>query len=734
MSCCGIDNEGGVPSGGGGGGGGGGESWAATLAIGNTTGGTDAVISAGDRIVGAGAVPILGVGGAPNGTVSLTSGSAVAASGQAGSGIVLITGAGDGAGDGGQLYMQTSQGGLTNGDGGDAVMFLAAGQGSGRGGSLSITLGSGGPTGQSGFFNVIGQNAGAGANAGDFFVNLGQGAEGGDCILQAGPGLVTRGGRIVLTGNQGPIGGALIFTAGNSTSGAGQPAQIFAGNAGGGGDFDGGDVELYGRSPINNGIGGGLRVFCAGAEVGSTGSGGGAEFNLGPGPGFGTGDGGSFTVNGAAAGGNGGVGGSAAFETGDGPLSGSGDGGAFTVETGSSGLTGGSAGSVSFTTGDGGASGGNGGSFTIALGDGVANGGSGGDFIVTAGDAALSGGGAGAAGIISMTTGSGRTSPAFGSGGDLTLTTGGGSASSSGDGGSMVFTTGSRGASGGNGGSFTIHTGDGDSGGTINILAGDKDNGAASSGGDINITAGNNASGAGFAGDIVLTPGDDLVGTNHGEVQVSGFFRADDGVTIPESAAAPRPATGGRGNFWVRNDSPCVPMFTDDTGADFNLLSGSATNVGVEVCDIGDLDGPATIWAGAGGGLGDTYGSLVIAKAASTVTRMQYICTQVGTADDVQLLIHDASGNLVANTAVTAVALGLQTLNLVAPLALTAGTAYYLSIWANTNGSQFQRLSGRSNAGTGPALGVLTANSGDTLDPLVLTNRQTVRFWVSAVP
>ena len=31
----------------------------------------------------------------------------------------------------------------------------------------------------------------------------------------------------------------------------------------------------------------------------------------------------------------------------------------------------------------------------------------------------------------------------------------------------------------------------------------------------------------------------------------------------------------GYGQFWVKDDAPNVPMFTDDTGADFNLTASS---------------------------------------------------------------------------------------------------------------------------------------------------------------
>jgi hypothetical protein len=45
------------------------------------------------------------------------------------------------------------------------------------------------------------------------------------------------------------------------------------------------------------------------------------------------------------------------------------------------------------------------------------------------------------------------------------------------------------------------------------------------------------------------------------------------GLMIKEQAAATADVPGF-GQFWVKNDAPNVPMFTDDDGEDFNLLAG----------------------------------------------------------------------------------------------------------------------------------------------------------------
>lgn len=78
---------------------------------------------------------------------------------------------------------------------------------------------------------------------------------------------------------------------------------------------------------------------------------------------------------------------------------------------------------------------------------------------------------------------------------------------------------------------------------------------------------------------------------------VQGFntsMRLHDGVSlaIEELGAAPADAAGF-GQFWVRNDVPNVPMFTDDTGTDFELnAGGNVFNVGLP------LDNQIAVWTG----------------------------------------------------------------------------------------------------------------------------------------
>lgn len=42
----------------------------------------------------------------------------------------------------------------------------------------------------------------------------------------------------------------------------------------------------------------------------------------------------------------------------------------------------------------------------------------------------------------------------------------------------------------------------------------------------------------------------------------------------------------GRGQFWVRDDSPNLPMYTDDLGVDFELLAGSTVSTTAALVDV----------------------------------------------------------------------------------------------------------------------------------------------------
>ncbi|MEZ5992254.1 MAG: hypothetical protein R3E76_07860 [Planctomycetota bacterium] len=70
-------------------------------------------------------------------------------------------------------------------------------------------------------------------------------------------------------------------------------------------------------------------------------------------------------------------------------------------------------------------------------------------------------------------------------------------------------------------------------------------------------------------------------GTTGKVIQNSGVTLADDdhiigpsAVTMEEQAAA-LPVASGQGQFWVKDNSPSAPKFTDDTGIDHDLMLGS---------------------------------------------------------------------------------------------------------------------------------------------------------------
>lgn len=66
-------------------------------------------------------------------------------------------------------------------------------------------------------------------------------------------------------------------------------------------------------------------------------------------------------------------------------------------------------------------------------------------------------------------------------------------------------------------------------------------------------------------------------------------------ATLAEQASVGAPGAGN-GTIWVRNDTPTVPVFTDDTAADFNLLAWSPDKRPARVATLGDI---ANLAAGA---------------------------------------------------------------------------------------------------------------------------------------
>ena len=76
----------------------------------------------------------------------------------------------------------------------------------------------------------------------------------------------------------------------------------------------------------------------------------------------------------------------------------------------------------------------------------------------------------------------------------------------------------------------------------------------------------------------------DLTGLGGGSIQMAEI------AAVPGGAPA---AT--KGKYWVRNDAPNVPMFTDDAGTDFILSGGGLSKKGVVTTDADDGEGIYTL-------------------------------------------------------------------------------------------------------------------------------------------
>lgn len=326
--------------------GGGAGSLAATLVVGNVTGGTSIVVSNGDLVRGVDAATGLPLalrggnssgGGAAGAQASLTGGNGDAA----GAGGVALVQGGDGgatAGTGAGANLFAGNGGTGNSAGGIAYVAggaargAFAGAGQGAGGAVQIFGGTGGNGGASvgggisivggtswsgsgGAVSALGGTAAGAAGAGGAFTagggdSLGA-ARGGDVTLQAGTGGPSAGPGGLLhvyaghggTGNS--DGGALDVYAGNArgffagTSTGNGGALILSGGYGGnGGTSTGGSVSVLGGQNWS-GVGGAASL-AGGGGSGNNHAGGAASIAGGAG-GISNGNGGSVSISGGAA-------------------------------------------------------------------------------------------------------------------------------------------------------------------------------------------------------------------------------------------------------------------------------------------------------------------------------------------------------------------------------------------------------------------------------------------------
>jgi len=302
--------------------------FASTLVAGNTTGGTDVEVSAGDALllVENAAVPWSSVAtkgavwvkdDAPNtlyftddagtdfqigGTGALGSDLATTLTGgnttggtdiELSSGDSIITAAGSG-GSGGVDMAITAGAGDGFGIGGDVTITSGAGGASGAlGGTASLLGGEG--TSAGGQARVKGGAAASGSNvAGGVGALLGGSGDGGG-----------NGGAVsILAGTAGATGAGGTLTAqagtGGATSGSGGVLALKGGNGDGGGN--GGAASLFGGLPGSGGNGSGGNATIGGGNGDGSGDGGGVFVEGGPADAAGTGDNGQILIRTYAAG------------------------------------------------------------------------------------------------------------------------------------------------------------------------------------------------------------------------------------------------------------------------------------------------------------------------------------------------------------------------------------------------------------------------------------------------
>jgi len=505
--------------------------------------------------------------GVKGGDINVSSGDGVAGTGQSGNGgdIDINTGFGDVNGSGGDFTVSCGEGG-SNGDGG--VMIFTAGNGGlsgGAGGSVTLNGGTGQNTNGAGGSIFINSGPAGGVGASDGIIALDVDDSGSsDAEIQLRIQGTTW---MYLTSNRNSRNEILFSNsvtnptiAVETVSGSSAETLSILGQAvTGSGDLSGGSVNITATSASSSSsgassTGGSVNVTCGdGSSSGNVKSNGG-DFTVTAGDG-------SIRSNGSI-GTDTGRGGNITLNAGDATNPG-------TLFSGAPG------GFVSINAGDGTAGtgqSGSGGTVIITSGAGSVNG-SGGTLSLTAGDGGSSGDG-GSIEIIG-----GDTNGASNIGGNIDITAGANSDNN--DGGGVITITGGSGDSAANGGQVNIIGGEQTGiGASVNITGGASS--SSGNAGDVNLTGGTPTSGAGGdirltsasgagtnqnAGNIILQLGSGTGTGNNGVV----YLETASGIVMTESATAPSNSLVGsatKGTLWVRDDSPCVLIFTDDAGTD----------------------------------------------------------------------------------------------------------------------------------------------------------------------
>jgi hypothetical protein len=366
--------------------------------------------------------------------------------------------------------------------------------------------------------------------------------------------------------------------------------------------FNGGDVVIDGgdTNSTNGNSKGGDVLITAGVASGSSADGGDVVISGGQPIGLGFSGGGSVTLRGAdgsTAGGNS-PGGDVTIICGDGQTA-SAAGGDFTVTGGDSPTGTGNAGNISLTAG-------------FNVGAGLAN--SGGDVSISAGDSN------GRSGDVTITSGNNtdtvNTNNAIG---NISIGTGTATGTATNwTGGSIDISCNGSTTGGVVGGNLSLSAGDtgtsSQDGGDVAITAGNTFGFNGRQGGHITLTGGteNNGNAFSLGGSVFMIPGTSVSG-DPGQV----FIQGTGSMAMLERASAAGMGiyvpVAGYGRWWVRNDGPNVPMFTDDAGTDWVLNATGATDL------QGAYEGGNTI------DVSTTYGTVEIAGTADDATPVMTI-------------------------------------------------------------------------------------------------------------
>ena len=164
-------------------------------------------------------------------------------------------------------------------------------------------------------------------------------------------------------------------------------------------------------------------------------------------------------------------------------------------------------------------------------------------------------------------------------------------------GGIINFVAGTGGTIGGTGGGISFQAGAAinGTGGNASISAGASGVGATGNGGSVIVNGGNSASTNGNGGSIIFNPGSKTgTGTNgvvliNGKLTVTGLIDPT-GLVLDKQASSPFTPPTNKGTVWVKNTSPTKLFFTDSSGVDWDVLSGSASSL-TSVLAIGNTTG-----------------------------------------------------------------------------------------------------------------------------------------------